>query len=255
MATKHESRKLKLDQSAIFRFFLTLFLGAVLIYFVIMVLDARSWGPGLHTFDYLMMALFAFLGLIQLILYFKTKNSTYLGMGIALLLFIPYLYTGQSKYSDLRYLFYAGWGILFFTSGPIRKSSNPHFRQVLELAARPVDELGNGFTPRPYPAGKWKYTEDEITRFGKFLMKHRITTTFTENDCVVLAISGFSWRYFLYGKPNIQNMTCVAFDFSGNVSVNITQKDYQKFRSQLTFDRAVRLTGKFDETVSAVLSK
>jgi len=232
-----QSRKLKPDKSVIFRFFMTIFLGAAALTFIIVVLDAGSWGPGLHTFDYGLMVFYSLLGLVYLILYFKTKNRVYLVLGCALLLFIPYILTSQSSYSNFRSSFYIIWGGLFLIGGPVRRRFNPHFRQVLELAARPVDELHNGFTPRPFPAGRWKYSKEEIINFGKFMMKHWITTTYFGPEHVILVIGGFSWRYFFFGKPNLQKLTCVSFDFAGNVSVNITQTDYLKFRDQLTFDQ------------------
>ena len=235
--SNYQSRKLRLDQSAIIRFCLTVFLGAAALIFIIYVLDAGSWGPGLHSIDYFLMVFYTLPGLSFMILFFKTKNKSYLGMGIIFLLFTPLLYVGQSDYSDLRYLFYGIMGGLFFLVGPIRRRFNPHYRQVLELAARPINDITNGFTQRPFPAGKTEYTREEIVNFSRFLMQHWITTSYFEPQRVVLAICGFSWSYFLFGTQNFRRMTHVVFDDTGHISVNITQKDYDKFRDSLSFDQ------------------
>ena len=241
--TNLASRKLKVDKGAISRFLISLFLTAVILYVIIVVLDAASWGPGFHSFDYMLLGLYTLLGTMQLVLFFKSRNRASLGLGIALLLFIPYLFISLSVYSDLRYLFYIVWAGIFFICGPLRRRSNPHYRQVLELAGRSVDEIKNGFTQRPFPAGTWKYSREEIINFGRFLMKHWIATTYVEKERVVLAVCGFSWRYLLFGRKDFQKMTALSFDFSGHVAVNITKADYRKFRDQLTFEQLCAALG------------
>ncbi len=244
----NQPRKLKLDRSAIIRFTATLILCLAALYVIIAVLDAKSWGPGLHTFDYFLMSFYALLALIQLIPYSKTRVITYLGFGLALFSFIPLLVIGQSPYSEWRFLFYLLLLVLFFWGGPIRKRHNPHFRQVLELAARPVSSLGEDFTHRPFPAGQCAYRREEIVSFADFLMKHWIVTAYMETERVVLTIAGFSWKYYFTGVLDFQQLTHVAFDFQGNVSVNITRKDYQKFRDQLAFEALCQALGNLLKT-------
>ncbi len=242
------SRKLRWDRAVILRFIMSLVLAGAALWFLIVVLDARSWGPGLHTFDYLLMALFGLLGTVRLIVYLKTKNLAQLAMGAILLLFIPYLIIGQSEFSQLRYSFYAIWGLLFLAGGPVRRRCNPHFRQVLELAAKPVNGLEDGFTRRPFPAGAVNAPRDVIVGFGNFLMKHWLVTSYIENERVVLALNGFSWHYFFFRKLDFQKITHITFENSGNVSVNISQKDYRKFRDQLTFDSLCASLGNLMKT-------
>ena len=100
--TESESRKLRLDKGAILRFFMTIFLSAAVLTFIIVILDARSWGPGPHLFDYGLLALYTLLGFIQLSAYLRTKNNIFLGLGFAMLLFIPYMIIGFSEYSGHR---------------------------------------------------------------------------------------------------------------------------------------------------------
>lgn len=232
-----QTRKLRIDRQAILRFLLTIFFGGAALVFIIIVLDAGSWGPGLHSLDYVLMGFYTILGGVNVIGYFRTRNKFYLGMGIALLLFTPYIVVGQSEYSDFRFVFYAVWGVLFITAGPVRRRFNPHFRQVLELAAKPVTESRDGFTARPFAAGKTGSGQDEIIRFGKFLMKHGIVYTHFRKDRVILTVGGLSWWHFLSGKQNWQKVTYVSFDKDGNITVQISHNDYLKFKDQITFDQ------------------
>ncbi len=53
---------------------------------------------------------------------------------------------------------------------------------------------------------------------------------------------------FLFRKPKIQNDTFIAFDFAGNVSVNIAKKDYRKYKADLTFDQLCASLGSLFKT-------
>lgn len=231
------TRKLKPDRNALIRFLVSLFLSAALLGLIITFTDPKSWAPGLHTLDYTFLGLYLLLGIWQLIPYCKTRNSAQLAMGIMLLLFIPYLLVGTSPYSEFRFLFYPVWLAIFFIWGPVRRRYNPHFRQVLELAARPVEETAAGFTSRPYPSGSAAYTREELDNFARFLMRHWIATVYSQKERVVLVIGGFSWPHFFRGKIDFPKLTYIAFGNDGDVSVNISIKDYQKYRERLTFEQ------------------
>lgn len=234
---ENPSRKLKPDRNALIRFLVSLFLCVAILGLIITFTDPQSWAPGLHTLDYAFLGLYLLLGIWQLIPYWKTRNPAHLGMGIMLLLFIPYLLVGTSPYSEFRLLFYPAWLAIFFIWGPVRRRNNPHFRQVLELAARPVEETAAGFTSRPYPSGSAAYTREELDSFARFLMRRWIATAYPDAERVVLVIGGFSWKHFIRGKIDFQRLTYVAFDNEGKVSVNISRKDYQKYRDQLSFEQ------------------
>ena len=231
------TRKLKPDRNALIRFLISLFLCAAILGLIITFTDPRSWSPGLHTLDYVFLGLYLLLGLWQLIPYWKTRNPVHLAMGIMLLLFIPYLLVGTSPYSGFRFLFYPVWLAIFIIWGPVRRRNNPHFRQMLELAARPVQETAAGFTARPYPSGSAAYTREELENFARFLMRHWIATAYPETERMVVVIGGFSWQHFFRGKIDFQKLTYVGFGNDGNISVNISQKDYQKYREQLSFEQ------------------
>lgn len=230
-------RKLKPDRNALIRFLVSLFLCVAILSLIITFTNPKSWSPGLHALDYVLLGLYLLLGIWQLIPYWKTRNPAHLGMGVMLLLFIPYLLVGTSAHSEFRFLFYPVWLTIFFIWGPVRRRNNPHFRQVLELAARPVEGTAAGFTSRPYPSGSATCTREELDNFSRFLMRHWIATAYPEAERVVLVIGGFSWHHFFRGKMDFPKLTYVAFGNDGKVSVNISLEDYQKYREQLTFEQ------------------
>lgn len=117
------------------------------------------------------------------------------------------------------------------------KRINWRYREILELAANPVNESTDGFTPRPFPAGEAQYTKEEIIGFSKFMIKHVIAYPFVEENRVVLVVPENMFAYMLFLKHSYKKDTYVSFDFKGNVSVNIAKKDYQKYKEEFTFDK------------------
>lgn len=102
--------------------------------------------------------------------------------------------------------------------------------QVFELAAKPVEENADGFTPRPYPVGDAEFSRNEIIQFAKFVTKNLIAMGYVEDDRVYLVIVINEWAYSRIRKPKFEAQSYVSFDYSGNVAVNITKKDYNKFK-------------------------
>jgi hypothetical protein len=117
------------------------------------------------------------------------------------------------------------------------KRINWRYREILELAANPVDESADGFTPRAFPAGEARYTKEEIIGFTKFMIKHVIAYPFVEENRVVLVVPENMFVYMLFLKRDYKKDTYVTFDFKGNVSVTIAKKDYQKYKEEFTFDQ------------------
>ncbi len=110
-------------------------------------------------------------------------------------------------------------------------------REVLELAAAPVDEVANGFTERPRPAGQVNANRDEIVAFARFVSNHLIALPYIETGRVVLAIvkAGNEYRHML--RRDYMAETWVAIDFAGNVSTHIAQRDYLDYQDTLSFDQ------------------
>jgi hypothetical protein len=112
-------------------------------------------------------------------------------------------------------------------------------REILELAATTVEEIGSGFTPRPLPAGKLEYTHNELLAFAEFVRRNLIAIPFNEGQRIVMVVvkMGEEFRYILGLNDDFLDETWVSFDFNGEVSVNISQRDYLEFREALSFDQ------------------
>jgi len=112
-------------------------------------------------------------------------------------------------------------------------------RDILELAAAPIDELGDGFTERPYPSGKADYSWDEILGFAKFCGKHMVSLPYIESERVYLVPvrMGKEYGHLWNVSRNISKDTWVCFDSEGNVTVNISKDDYYLYRDDLSFDQ------------------
>jgi len=111
------------------------------------------------------------------------------------------------------------------------------YRRILERAARPVDDAQNGFTQRPYPSGKAVYSKGEIFGFAEFLKSCLIAIPFVESNGITLAFPE-DWLGRLYDMHgSYLDDTRVIFQFNGQVSAHITEKDYKKYQEELTFDQ------------------
>ncbi len=112
-----------------------------------------------------------------------------------------------------------------------------YYRAILEAAAEPVDEAGDGFTPRPFPAGYSGHSRGEIDGFARFLAKNIIAFPYFEEKRVVLLVPENIMKHFLHLKGDYDDESYVSFWYDGSVTVNIAEKDYKRYREELTFDR------------------
>lgn len=112
-------------------------------------------------------------------------------------------------------------------------------RDILELAAAPVDELSDGFTGRPYPSGKVDYSWDEVLGFARFCGRHMISLPYVRPDKVFLVPvrMGKEFGHLWNVSRDISKDSWVCFDSEGNVTVNISKDDYYLYRDDLSFDQ------------------
>jgi hypothetical protein len=112
-------------------------------------------------------------------------------------------------------------------------------RDILELAAAPVEDLGDGFTERPFPSGRADYTWDEILGFARFCGRHMISLPYIEPErvCLVPVRMGKEFGHLWNVSRNISRDTWACFDADGNVTVNISRADYYLYRDDLSFDQ------------------
>jgi hypothetical protein len=200
---------------------------------------------GRETFYIMVSILTAAAALIHCLAFIKTKNPSFL-MAV---LFYGFILLGIQLFmipdKPETLLFVLGMvvlgGLLIYIM--VTRRMKWRSREVLELAARPVSDSADGFTPRPFPAGEASYTKDELKAFTKFLLKSGIAFPSNEDDRTVLLVSENMFKHFLFKKKDFQKDTYVAFDADGQVSVNIAEKDYKKYKEELTFDQLCQSLG------------
>jgi phosphate starvation-inducible membrane PsiE len=118
-------------------------------------------------------------------------------------------------------------------------------REVLELAASTVEQTQNGYTGRPMPVGKTDLTREHILGFAEFVRRHLIAATYVGRDRVAFVPirQGKEYPFILGLKNDYADETWVCFDFSGNVSANVSQRDYLDYREALSFDKLCQSLG------------
>ncbi len=138
-------------------------------------------------------------------------------------------------------LFFMAWMVLLAATKKIRWRG----REVLELAAAEVEQAQNGYTGRPLPVGKTDFTQDHILGFAEFARRHLIAITYVGRDRVafVPVREGNEPAFILGLKDDYTDETWVCFDFAGNVSANVSQRDYLDFREALSFDKLCQSLG------------
>jgi hypothetical protein len=138
-------------------------------------------------------------------------------------------------------VFFAVWVILLAVTKRIKWRG----REVLELAAASVEQAQNGYTGRPLPVGKTDLTKEGILAFAEFARRHLIAVTYVGRDRVafVPVREGKEPPFVLGLKGDYSGETWVCFDFAGNVSANVSQRDYLDYREALSFDKLCQSLG------------
>ena len=114
-------------------------------------------------------------------------------------------------------------------------------RDLLELAAQPVDETAAaaGYTPRPRPVGVADYSERELAGFAEYCRRNLIAVPFVEPHRVVLVpvLEGQAMGRVLGLHRDYTEDTWVALDHDGSVTAHISRRDYLCYRENLSFDQ------------------
>ena len=118
-------------------------------------------------------------------------------------------------------------------------------QEVFELAAMPIEDTGNNYTARPRPAGQTQVSKTEMIRFVDFITENLIAFAFREENRIVFVpvLPGKDTPYLFGLRKDYLEDTWVAIDYDGNVSVNITEKDYLIFKQDLNFDQLCESLG------------
>jgi len=194
---------------------------------------------GKEVFYYVLCVMPFLAALAHFVSFLRTKNWGHL-IPMLFYVFIVLIFFPPLAFDQQTRIILAACAMILFIGEIIILSSkriNWRYREILELAAYPVEESADGFTPRAFPAGEARYTKEEIIGFTKFMIKHVIAYPFVEENRVVLVVPENMFAYMLLLKRGYKKDTYVTFDFKGNVSITIAKKDYQKYKEEFTFDQ------------------
>lgn len=119
-------------------------------------------------------------------------------------------------------------------------------REVFELASMAIEPLPDGFTERPRPAGSAVYSKDELMGFATFLSSNLVAMPYMEETRILFVPvkMGDEFSYLFKSEKFRQGRTWIAFDFQGNVTVNISRRDYLDYKEELSFDQLCENLGK-----------
>ncbi|MGD2027002.1 MAG: hypothetical protein PVI99_04230 [Anaerolineales bacterium] len=207
---------------------------------------------GFRPAFYVMGGVFFLLSAMPFITFWRTRNAGFLAVGL-FQLFVglvsvsaPPAIEDKSE-AGLIPLFLVGMyaSLMVSVYQLINRKIKWRGQEVFELAAMPIEDIGNSYTARPRPAGVTTVSKTEMIRFVDFITQNLIAFAFREDNRIVfvLTLPGNDTPYLLGLKKNYLDDTWVAIDYDGNVSVNITEEDYLLFKQDLNFDQLCESLG------------
>ena len=174
--------------------------------------------------------------------YFRTKNSSFLWLVAAFLVIVLFALhisiNGMTKKDpeSIPLMIAVIIAILIMAYIVSNKKIKWRTREMLELAAMPVDETKNGFTERPLPVGKIDATANEIESFALFISKNMIAMPYRENGKIIFSLSSSYWKQIGL-KRGYADETWVSFSDAGAVNVYISKNDYLLYQDAFSFDQ------------------
>jgi len=132
------------------------------------------------------------------------------------------------------------WPIL---SGQERFEANA--RRLFKLASELITETSNGFTERPYSAGKINVSKEDLEGFARFVNGKFIARSFHIGSMVYLI---FSMNRSVLTVNDPTEVSYISIDQEGSMSVRISQQDYHQYKATFNFD-------KLCETMAAVFTR
>jgi len=191
------------------------------------------------TFHFLLIILMTVAALLHLVFLSRTRNRDYL-VPMLFYFFTALTFISISTNYPILTGFLAVCALIFFVLFMrllVLRHLKWRYREVLELAAKSINESKNGFTPRPYPAGSVNFSKEELIKFAQFSLKYVFAFPYMEEGRIVLVVPENMLPHFLFLKKNYLNETYIVFNYDGRVSVQIAKKDYQQYTKELTFDQ------------------
>jgi hypothetical protein len=205
-------------------------------------------GPAFYTLG----GIYLLALILPLITFLKTHNAGYLAQSMFLVfaglvcVSAPSAIRDKSEIGLLPLMLVVMYGLgLVVAYLAFNRKLRWRGEEIFELAALPIEDTGESFSARPRPAGQIPVSKTEMIRFVDFVSRNLIAFPFKEENRVVfvLTLPGYDLPYLLGLKKNYLEDTWVAVDYDGNITVNITQKDYLLFKMDLDFDQICQSLG------------
>lgn len=113
-------------------------------------------------------------------------------------------------------------------------------KKLFRMAATTVSSTSDGFTSRPLHAGKTEFSKEQLTGFALYLSGQTVVFPVFTDSGIYLTFS--------MGKSPLSGTDPSAFSYllfnpAGNISVNISERDYRQFRKTYSFDRLCESLG------------
>ena len=180
-------------------------------------------------------------------IFYRTRNQSYLAASIWQLAFGLFLATNPryTLISGITPVISSVIYVILFSSTIwllylfVTRKAKWKGRDLFELASMSIGPEPDGFTRRPHPVGKAEYTREELYGFAAFLRKNLIAMPYYEEHGIVFVPvkMGDEFGYIFQPEKFRRDRTWIAFDFPGNVTVNISGKDYVDYKEELSFDQ------------------
>lgn len=192
---------------------------------------------------YLFLAPVLFLaGVYGFLTYMRTSNKGYLIQSIVMVLGIVMSLSVFAFGGDIPKILIVPIIILLIMTLPVliymmyTKTIKWRLREILELAAMPVEDIKNGFSERPYPVGQVGYTNIEMDGFSYFLKRNLIAIPVHDQDKLAFVISQ-DYNFTLGFDNTYLNKTFVLFENDGRVLAHISKRDYIRYRDNFAYDQ------------------
>ncbi|GAB4377302.1 MAG: hypothetical protein Kow0042_24820 [Calditrichia bacterium] len=204
-----------------------------------------GWAAGEITFHFVLATILLATAMLHLFFLLRLKNPAHL-IPLGFYLFaagtfdaIPF----QNKYATGALAVLAGIFFALFMCVLFKRKIKWRYRDVLELAARSVRSAEDGFTARPFPAGKIEAKPDELKSFAKFLLQQAIAYPVADGQKLVLVIPENLIVYLTGLKKDYRAATYVEINAEGQMAVKISEKDYRRYQQEFTFDQLCAALG------------
>jgi len=107
-------------------------------------------------------------------------------------------------------------------------------RRLFRLAAERIYETSNGYTERPFSAGKIQSNKDELLGFARILHGYYVIRPFYYEKYISLA---FSMNTSLLVIHEASEVSQIQLYYDGTIIVKISGRDYKDYKEKLSFDQ------------------